>query len=50
MIAGINVPKPLIDVKDFLPRGIAPNQNGMVDVHLLKKVHNGAQLYVDAAR
>ncbi len=40
----------LIDIKDFLPDGITPIQNGIITANLLRKIHCGGTLYIDAAR
>lgn len=50
MTDGINPPKPLISIEDYLPEGITPAQNGMMPAPLLRKVYCGGRLYVDAAR
>ncbi len=49
-MADFKLPKPLFDVKNFLPEGITPEVNGMIPVDLLQKVPCGGQLYIDAAR
>ena len=46
----LNIPKPLFDIKNFLPEGITPENNGMMPVERLKGIHCGGQLYIDAAR
>lgn len=46
----LNVPKPLFDVRNFLPEGITPAQNGMMPAERLKEINCGGQLYIDAAR
>ncbi len=46
----LNVPKPLFDVKNFLPPGITPEHNGRMPADKLKKIHCGGLLYIDAAR
>ena len=44
----LNIPN--FDVKNFLPEGITPEQNGNIPGDKLKKIHRGARLYVDTAR
>jgi UDP-N-acetylmuramoyl-tripeptide--D-alanyl-D-alanine ligase len=46
----LNIPKPLFDIKNFLPEGITPENNGMMPIERLKRIHCGGQLYIDAAR
>ena len=46
----LNIPKPLFDVKNFLPEGITPEDNGKLPADKLKRIHCGGHLYVDAAR
>ncbi|MBR4904214.1 MAG: D-alanyl-D-alanine carboxypeptidase family protein [Selenomonadaceae bacterium] len=49
-ISAIAPPRPLIDIKKFLPAGISPNQNGIIPADKLKRIHCGGHLYIDAAR
>ena len=46
----LNVPKPLFDIKNFLPEGISPAQNGILPPDKLQTIHCGRKLYIDAAR
>ncbi len=46
----LNIPKPFFDVKDFLPEGITPEDNGKLPADKLKRIHCGGHLYIDAAR
>ncbi len=46
----MELPKPMFDVKDYLPEGVTPELNGMIPVHLMQKVPCGGQLCIDAAR
>ena len=46
----LNIPKALFDVKDFLPEGITPEDNGKLPADKLKRIHCGGHLYIDAAR
>lgn len=48
--AEVKPPPALFDVKNFLPEGITPEQNGRMPDVKLKKIHCGGRLYVDAAR
>ena len=48
--AELNIPKPLFDVKNFLPEGITPAHIGLMPADRLKKIHCGGHLYIDAAR
>ena len=50
MSGGNNVPEPLVNIKEFLPTGLMPEQNGIIPVNLLTKIHCGGQLCIDAAR
>ncbi|MBD3878999.1 MAG: D-alanyl-D-alanine carboxypeptidase family protein [Quinella sp. 1Q5] len=45
-----NIPKPLFDVKKFLPEGVTSEMNGRMPLNKLKKIHCGGYLYIDAAR
>ena len=49
-VPALNIPRPLFDVKNFLPEGITPAQNGKVPADKLKRIHCGGHLYIDAAR
>ena len=40
----------LIDVKDFLPNDITPEQNGIITADRMRKIYCGGMLYADAAR
>ncbi len=44
------IPKPLFDIRDFLPEGITPRLNGILPPKKLRKIHCGGEFYTDAAR
>lgn len=46
----VNFPKPLFDIKNYLPEGILPAQNGILPPDKLQTIHCGRRLYIDAAR
>ena len=46
----VNFPKPLFDIKNYLPEGIVPAQNGILPPDKLQTIHCGRRLYIDAAR
>ena len=46
----VALPRPLIDIKNYLPEGISPSQNGIMPSDKMKRIHCGGRLYVDAAR
>lgn len=50
VISAIAPPQPLINIKNFLPEGILPSQNGIIPSDRMKKIHCGGRLYTDAAR
>lgn len=49
-LQNIDIPRPLFDIKNFLPEEIVPTQNGIMPPNKLQKVYCGGELYTDAAR
>ena len=48
--ARLNVPSALFDVRDYLPDGITPLQNGRMPMSRMRQIACGGFLYIDAAR
>ena len=46
----LQIPEALFDVREFLPEGITPEQNGRMPLERMMKVTGGGMMYIDAAR